>query len=264
MSIGGLLAAILVLAGVRWMRTWLFERAPMPETAYRRSVIAFQAARDWRLVTLALVPALPLLVAPRLVGWEALGPLEPLRWVGAAVAAVLAWTYATYEHNRFLRRTHLLDRLLVVALAGLVLLHPAASAALAVQIGVMARQFEHPRCLAYSMTPIRLPLDMLMTLALWPAAMMLCAPPPALLVVLLLAVAGAQYFAAALAKALIGPRPWWWAMNDRPHYLMAAAMGQGWLGNPPRPRLLALAHMLRWTDRPGAIGAFVLDRKSVV
>src|SRR5438128_544419 len=137
MVASAMVATVLVLGGVRWMRAWLFERAPMPESVYRRGFLAPLWVREWRLVFLALAPGLAGLAGFGLGGWDALGVYAPVRWVIATGAIALAWTYSAYERNAFLDRTHGLDRLLTLGLSAMVVVHPAACALLAVHVGVM-------------------------------------------------------------------------------------------------------------------------------
>lgn len=238
---------------------WLYGPR-LSESAYRRPLLLGQWVADWRLSVPAAAVAAPAAVVAGAEGWAALGLGDGVRWVVAALVASLAWPYATYARNLFLGgAAHGADRLILLGLAGATILHPVALAPFLAHALVMARQFEHPAFVQYSFTAARLPLDLLMVLAAWPAAVLLLAPPPAVLVVTMLAAAASLYFVPGLAKARLGPFPGSWAVLNRTHRLLVSSCQQGWLSRLPPRGVLRLARTLAPLDRPIGLATLTLE-----
>ncbi len=258
MTAASIYSVLIALGLLRFMQDrWLYGPR-LAEAAYRRPVLVGQWIADWRLVLPVVAVSLPGVIAPSATSWAALG--EPLRWVAAVLVASLAWPYATYARNLFLGATaHALDRLLLLALGAACIVHPVALGPFLAHLLVMARQFEHPSFIRYSFTAARLPLDLLMLLSAWPAAVVLVAPPQATLIVLLLAAAASLYVVPGLAKAALGPWPGSWAVLNRTHRLFVSSHQQGWLSRLSAERVLRAARALAPLDRPIGIATLALE-----
>lgn len=259
MPASSLYAVVLCLALVRFAQDRLMYGRRLSEDAYRRTVLLWSWARDWRIALPTIAMMLPAAMAPAETSWTALGEFSSLRWFAAACIASLAWSYSTYEPNRFLGQVHRLDRAVLVALGLMALVHPVAIVPFVAHLMVMARQFELPTCFLYSLTPLRLPLDLLMIMAAWPMAVVLIAPSPAILVVLLLSAAGALYAIPAVHKALIGPVPGIWAIVNRTHRLFVSSYQQGWLSRFSPHSILRAARVIAALDRPIGIITLLLE-----
>lgn len=77
-------------------------------------------------------------------GWGALDHGSVLRWLAAGPVLLLAWQGSLYEYNFLADEAHLIDRLLVVALAVGAFLRPALLMPFVIQSRIVASQFDLP------------------------------------------------------------------------------------------------------------------------
>lgn len=261
-SIYGLL---LLLAALRLLHDHLVRGRGLGESAYRQPLLVRVWLASPRHALIAAALAVPALFRFHDTSWQAMGGFEPFRWAAAAMALSLAWAAGTSARNLFLGRTYGADRLLLLALAALVAVHPAAAPVFLVHLTVFVRQYEHPACMLYSFTEMRLPLDLLMLVSAWPLVSMLAGPPPETLLVAVLSITAAAYVIPGIAKVQMGGgvNPWRWLRHNQVHRLVVSAYQQGWLGSLPCARMLALARVLKRFNFPIAVITLAIELAGV-
>ncbi len=128
---------------------WLTRGAAVLDTGRASGpsllLAAISANPQYWLVLVLLVVAVTWRYSHRfLVPWSALDRGLALRWLVGPLIVLVAWQGSLYHYNFLLDRSHLLDRLLVVALALGALVRPALLLPFALQSRVVAAQFVLP------------------------------------------------------------------------------------------------------------------------
>lgn len=170
--------------------------------------------------------------------WKGLPLGGALAWFSAGVGFVLAWNAATRDYDLVRPGPGPLTRIAVVLSACLCLLSPLAVIVTAGLLSLRFRFWQH-----HASFPMRvlqclvayLLVAPLMTLpALLPSGPVEVGQVPAWelalasgFVILLCSLFVSHYFITFLAKLLLGPRPWSWALENRLHYLPASAYSWG-------------------------------------
>lgn len=104
------------------------------------------ADRWWIAGPLAVAAAAALVLCrPRLLtAWPTLEQGRALRWLAGTAIVILAWQSSIYDYNWMAGRLHLLDRLLVVALAAGALARPVLLVPFALVVRIVNEQFVFP------------------------------------------------------------------------------------------------------------------------
>ncbi len=211
-----------LLASVRGLKDTYLHFAKPPEEAYAGPSLLLGALRFWPfLVVLVPLSILPL-VRWRALRWRALPDGRALRLLVGAACLALAWEFSTYDTNLFFDQSHLLDRLLIVALALGVLLHPSLSPAFLAAALAMGVQFEQPFG-GYSWTDKILPFEVLMVFVLFLQARSLFPATSSTFLLLVLAVVSAHYFYPGFNKLRES-----WPLREDLGNLCACARANGW------------------------------------
>lgn len=230
--VGAILAVFIVL------ERWLFGVARLPETAYHEPLIALEAlkaffARPPSDPSLALRVAVPLALVTALVLvrrrlWARWVDLDPDRIVGRFVAVstvLLAWAFSTYEYNLYFDQPHVLDRLALVVLAGLVVWRPIFVLPFVAQVVAIAWQFTHPIA-GYSVAePFALARILLLLFAYLLTRAVLRSPRARDYMFLAFTVLAAGYVLSGWGKLRLG----WFSTGDVA-LLLPATYANGWLG----------------------------------
>lgn len=251
----GALQVVWLLAAYTAVRAWLFESTDLGGAAYLEPVLALSAPyRLGAALPMALLGA-PLL-RWRACSWANLGEARDLRVVIGAAATILAFAFATYDYNTWVDQWHAADRVLLVALAAGVWLHPGFAAPAVIHGMAITHQFAHPMG-AFSWTDKRIVFDLLVLFAVFLLLHAVTSRPhePATLrpargdrwqadwrgfLLVAFCLHGAHYAIPALGKTLMG-----WELNNELHRLFVVAHVNGWLSSWPDARVLETAALLR-------------------
>jgi hypothetical protein len=156
--------------------------------------------------------------------WTDLETGRSLRVLSGVMAAVLAWSFATYDYNLYADQTHLADRMSLLALAGLVVWRPGFVLPFVLLLVAMATQFQLPIG-PYSTAE---PFTLARMLMLVPVALCLQAVTGRIwsrevlyLAVLILAT---SYLRCGVGKLALD-----WASHGHIYFLLFATYANGWL-----------------------------------
>ena len=236
------LPAVLGLAlFVPLVRPW-FWLTTLDPAVYARPVVALAGLAQPRAWPAALM-VLALVVFGARVAWRDFALAPQIRCFMAALALAMAWAFATTEFNYVYGRWHEIDRVLLVALAGLGLWRPVWLAVFALELFLVAGQFHFP--LLYSWTD-KLPLleafvlfQVFLALALLQRRTRLRVAGPAVFESFLMAMLmllAMYYVKPALGKLALG---WLWS-DELGNLHRSAAFQNGWLATLGSERGLAL------------------------
>ena len=259
-----LLAPVLTLQAVLF--TWYGIHCQLPEESYFKPFIAPYAFTTLPILLIAALNAVVL--GPNLgkLRWRAIDPTGGVRLFVVAVTATLAWYCATYDFNFYYDQAHYFDRGLIVLLAVLAWLHPAAVPPFIILAFTMASQTAYPLPeSAWYWPDKRILFD---ELVLFNATLLVGAFSRAALSLfpfLALCLTGSLYFHAAIAKLSIGPSLLSWPTSDSISDLMVAGYLQGgWLHFVNAQTLFLVWRWLAHFDAPMAIVTLAIELSGLV
>lgn len=249
------LAGIVVLFYVLDRLIW--SGAALPVGAYEEPVMELKALTSPEFVTRALVPAsLPFLWWRRL-GWKRLDAPPGLRLLVIVPVAVLAWAFATYEVNVYFDQAHVGSRLILVALAALVWVHPAFVGPFVVEATMVASQFGHPLGM-YTWTDKRV---VFQACVLFVAVLVLVRwfrGAARLYPFVLTTLVGAWVFLPGVGKLLTG-----WLWRDDVSNLFVSSWSYGWFGGLGEDTVLRVADVLRAVNPAVVVATMAIELSPV-
>ncbi len=200
--------------------------------------------------TVAVVLAL---VSP-LWTWRVVVGGDELAWVAGSIACLLAWNASTRDADPVTPGPGSLARVgLMLAAIGSF----GSPALLVLTAALLSGRFHFWQ--HHAAFPMRV-LQALTAYVLFASALAGKLPLPgvglpeqtavAALCLLLATMLVSHYVITALAKALLGPRPWSWVLHNRLHYLAASAYSWGWARFVPWHRYRRVIQGVRRLERP--------------
>ncbi len=224
---------------------WLMAACRLPAASYFEPTIGVALLRvlarqptPWFL--LAALATLVLLRGRLLWrGWSELDHGRALQLLIGGLVLVFAWTFSTYDVNLYFDRTHIADRVLVVALAGLVCWRPVFLFLFLPLLLAVIWQFEQPLG-HYSWTdklaPIRV---LLLFLAFFSWQAVTGGRRTEAFVFTAGCLVAAHYWIPGLEKLQLG-----WLAHGRLHHLTLAAWQNGWLVSLDAAEITGFAQVL--------------------
>lgn len=236
----------------------------VPDERLARPVLVVESARaHWLLYAVALAGVIGFGVVFRARIWSLWSVMEngrTLRRLAVVFLFVLAWQGSLYEYNFLLGQTHLLDRLLLVALAVGSVFRPVLLAPTALQSRVIARQFAYPFDTTAGQNIDELMVICVLVLAAVHLMYVATGRTGTEAVVLLLGAAVAtHFFIPGRSKLAMG----WLAENDISN-LPLSGHTAGWLGETDGAWARTLASLVAPLNRPLLIGTLVLELGSAL
>ena len=251
--------AALFVHSLLWPR--FFELCLLPVESYFEPVLVFAMVRHPALLLFIAINLAILLGLWRRLRWEEIDPGRRTRPFVFLVAAIMAWSFATYQFNAYYDQAHLFDRVLLLALTGLILVHPVFVHLYLVLLMVIAGQLQHPLPMADWSWPDKVLL--IHALILFDAFLLTRVfgrSKPYTFAFLVLCLVGANYSYAGISKMAQGPTLVSWLMeNDISNIFVSAYKNGGWLGGLSEQTIVTLARGLHWFDRPMALSTLLLE-----
>lgn len=221
----------------------------------RRGALAALSRSPWAAVVL-------LSVAP-FWSWDVVSQRIELDWVACAVATFLSWNASTRDLDPVNPGPGGWTRafLLSVALSSF-----SSPALLLVSAGLLSGRFHFWQ--HHAAFPMRVLQSFVAFALLCTLVGALCGAgfdwldPTALeaaLVLFLTIMIVSHYVITALAKGLLGPKPWSWLVHNRLHYLPASAYSWGWARFIPWRRFRCIVALVERVERPLQIVVFLLE-----
>ncbi len=140
----GVLEVALILAIFTILRQGILARLVLPPAAYGRPILLVEALKHRGILAVFGLPALLVFVRPTRSSWPAIGDRNAARMLIGGVCLVLAWAFSTYDYDVFVGQAHLVDRVLLVCVAGVVLLTPKAVTAFLPYVLLVVAEFDGP------------------------------------------------------------------------------------------------------------------------
>jgi hypothetical protein len=278
-----------IAAGFRVFHRILFDATRLPAAHYTRPSFALAALADWRRNLVLAGFSLPLvagamglmhlgLVSSWLgwwgpdwvlgvrqgLGWSTFGDGGVLRVLMTVTAAVPAVAYAMQARNQFFDRSHLAERLLLLASVAGVWLHPVMVLPCLVITLWTIHQLLHPRCFNYAWTQVRIPLDLMIAFVVCLNARILFGIGTGMVLTILLTVIAASYFIPGICKIGVGPYPFSWVVRNRLSNLLVSGFNYGYLGRTPERVILGIARILRRLDIPMSLVTLAVEVGAVL
>ena len=230
----------------------------LPEAAYHRPIIAEAAFEDVRRLLFLAVIGGVLLVKARSNGWERTRMSWCIRVLIVGIAATLGWKYSCYEYNYFFDQAHVLDRLLLLALAVLVWFHPAFTLLFFVELLFIIEQFNHP-LKGYSWTDKRPLMDILILFIAFQCIWRVQERRWKSVLVAVLCLFGSFYWFPAFGKLRLN-----WVSENDISQLFISAWVNGWLGDWPQERIFSLAGWLSRGQLPAEAATLLIEGAGLI
>ncbi len=232
---------VLLLHAILWR--CFFRFCVLRPEAYLEPILV---AGLWRHPQMAIFLALDAgLIAAfhRRLEWKALEAGGRTRWFVFAVAAIMAWAFSTYNLNLYLGQAHLYDRLLLLALLGLILVHPVFVVLFTGVLLIIALQLQYPLPGAIGFWPDkRLLIDCLILFNAFLLSRLVTRQRRDAFLFVALCLTGANYANAAVLKMQLGPHAWAWLLDNRiSNLIVSSYTNAGWLRPLGEERVARLA-----------------------
>jgi hypothetical protein len=237
---------------------WLAATCRLDEAAYGQPVITLGLIERLLAQPVMLAVAAGLGVWRRGLlcrPWPSLDMGGPVRVFVVAVAFMLAWQFSTYDYNFYLDRSHLGDRLLLLALVPLIGWRPIFVLPFLLLCIAVLWQFDLPLGWGYSLS-VHKPLIHL--LVLFAAAFLLRVLDRGRgtddFVFLACCLVAANYWLPGLGKLALG-----WGTHGHLYFMVLAAYAHGWLAAWEPQTVVAAAQALSWFDWPMRLATLVVE-----
>lgn len=228
-----------------------------------RRVLLVRAVRD-RPVMIAVVlaaVATALVLRPRLrAGWDAFEHGRELRWFALPIVVLLSWSGSMYGFNFEAGQWHMVDRLLVVALAAAVWRWPVALVPYVLQVRIVSHQFDHGFATTAGQN-----IDELLVMALVCIAAvaivtaLLDIDDTSWVLLLLMALIASHFFLPGRSKLPLD----WVTTNDLSHFPISAYTA-GWRGAGDGTWARRMSDLADTFSVPLRLGALVLELGAIV
>ncbi|MGH7503308.1 MAG: hypothetical protein ACREL7_16400 [Longimicrobiales bacterium] len=173
-------------------------------------------------VILAVAAVVTRSTGPR---WSDFEHVARMRWLIGALAAVLAWVFASYDYNYYFDQSHGLERALLIALVPLVVWRPVFTLVFLAVLFPIGLQFAQPIG-GFSWAPASLPVRVLVLFsAWWLVRLVTKRVRSADVLFVLCCLIAAHYWVSGWEKLGLG-----WVEDDRIGFLVASTYANGWLG----------------------------------
>jgi hypothetical protein len=234
------LGAHILLLVILFQQLWLLpERLGRftPEM-YRQPLLIGEWLRSTgALMTLAIWAAL-FVVGWRRLQWRRLEEGSPLRILVLLVAGGLTWEYTLYDLNAYLGQWHMADRLLLAALAALLVVHPMFVVPLLLHVRTLSQQFGD-LIGAYSFTDKQIAFDTLSVFALFLVCRLLVRTPVRAMIILVSSMLGSHFLYSGWTKITLE-----WQASERLEFLFTSSHANGWLGGLDASTVAVVASIL--------------------
>ncbi len=178
-----------------------------------------------------LVLVVPLLKSYRTMAWHT---FEHRHWVRLLVlipALMLAWELTTYDYNHYLDQGFYVDRLLLLILLVLMYVHPV-FVPLFLMVALLYRsQFNYPIG-GFPLYDKRMLFDVLILFTAFLWVKVKYQLNSLHFIFMLLCLVAGNYFATGVAKLLVSPHGYEWALYNELHNLPINAVERGWKVSP--------------------------------
>ncbi len=238
--------------------------ARLPEESYFGSLIVLEFVQQlpWHfyLVAATAIGLLALRKGVRRLGqgWESVTQHRFLRPLVLLCTFILAWTYSTYHFNLYFNQSHIVDRLLLILLLGLVYWRPIFVFPFALMVLPIMGQFDYP-ILGFSRSEQMLLWRILM---LFGAALLLelgAGRRQRLLVFTLLCLVAAHYWWPGLGKLRIN-----WLAIEHLNFLAFFAYSQGIWSFIPEAQFTSLVDYLGYLNLPMMLFTLLVEAGSLL
>jgi hypothetical protein len=243
---------------------YLWPRWPhhcqLPQGSYFAPILVQQIWNHTPLALFLVVNVGLLLVFRRRLAWREIDAGGRTRWLVFAAAAILAWAFSTWDVNLYYDQIHLLDRLLLLGLLALLLVHPLFVVPFLGLLLAFALQLYYPLPEGGWMWPDkRLPLDALILFNAFLLVRIVTRARAHVFPLLVLSLTGASYAHAAIEKLRLGPYLGSWLSNHTSNITVSAFTNGGWLRGLGEERVVGLARAMSHTDLLMGIGTLLIE-----
>lgn len=262
MSFADILAVGMVLLLFRPLAGLCAMAARAPQESLGGRWLLFEAVRS-RPVAWGLVCSLGVL-GFALGGWPAGEAGGVLKAASVVIAVPLVWAAAFSHLNPWTGRTHAVERLLCVALLVGLWFSPGFGAALVAVLLLQRAVLDRTMPVPLSTTDGRLATDGLIAVSALGVVSCVIPASPSAWVFVLLCVFGSSYLVPGVAKLRVGPRPGWWATQNRLSNLAASCRLHGWRMGLSDAGFARFAGVLRKFNGPLLWGTLAIEVGAVL
>ncbi len=192
--------------------------------------------------------------------WEALPFGRRFRVLALLVSGVLAWSFGTYNYNAHFDQSHLFDRLLVIALVGLVAWRPAFIWAFVLSLLPLYWQFASPIGGASMIEPLLLVRVLLLLGVAYLGRSLAARVRGTDVVFLIVILIASAYWASGIGKLGLEN----WLADDRPYYLLYASHANGWLSHLSTGRIDQFANLLAAANMPVKLFTLAVEAGAIL
>jgi len=217
----------------------VFAIVPLTESGYFQPVLVWQMLQNPAIAVLLIATSAVLAWRWKDLRWSQFENGLPARIVIVTAVFVLAWSFSTYDYNLYYNQPHWVDRILLIALAVGVAVHPGFAPSFTIVAILIASQFNMPVDV-FGWADKRVIFELLIVFSVWLFGRLIIGwRNMRSILFLVIAVILTNYLYAGAQKLAIG-----WEFNENLTYLMASSYVNGWLAIIAEPAALQILDFL--------------------
>ena len=239
--------------------TWQFTLASLSASSYYKPVLLLAALGDHPTLMVGwLLAASVLVVGFRRLCWSEFEDGRKLRYFVFFTTLIIAWAFSAYDYNFYFDQSHYIDRLLLIAFAILVLVHPCFVLLFLLEAIAIAYQFHHP--LGGTWTDKKVVFDVLVLFNLFLyAKLLLRREVTRRFLFFALCLVATHYVSAGVGKLELD-----WLRREHLDNLVAASYSNGWFYFVSEGTLLRILEFLKFLNVPMILGALLIEVSAVL
>lgn len=189
--------------------------------------------------------------------------LRAVRWLMVPMVMTLAWAFAFNSYNYYYDQFHLIDRLLIVALAVAVAFHPSFALLSVFTVIIYVGQYHYPEVFVYSWTDKKLVFLVMILFGLYLPLRGIRGATFRVFFITMLALIGAFYFFAGVEKLQLEGDFMEWVFSPHLTELYQVSYVSGWLRGMSEETSLQLARMVSAVTIPLQIGSLLIELSGI-
>jgi len=250
-----LLITVLLFTAVRWL---YFTFSKLDENSYFSESVTLELIKDYKLILIFFIINIFLILNYRKLNWTGERLDRTVKVFIFILSLTIAWGFSTYDFNLYFNQSHNFDRVLLLILPFLILVHPLFLTPFIVLAIALTAQFELPLQL-FSWTDKKVLYYALILFNAYLYIKLLFNKDYKIYVILLLIFIGCNYLYAAIAKIILI-----WPFRNELQNLFVSSYINGWLGYLEMDYAMGIAAKIKKFNVVLLLSTFIIELSALI
>lgn len=254
------------------LHTVFFRYLPLAEASYYTPVLLIEALQSpvflitWIICIglLVLNYRFPKNPGYNKIAWSRYEGGRPLKWFLFFLTVILCWLFTTYTYNFYYGQSHLLDRLILLALSLAVLINPVFLFLFFTLAVVIISQFHYPTIFLYSWTDKMLYINTFILFLSFFIIRIYRNIRSHAYVFATICMIASTYFYSGIAKLWTGTNLYEWFFRNKIYNLLISGYVNGWTLHVGEQTLLVLAQLLKALNFPLLLFVVMIELAAIL